>query len=223
MGAGATYLALTNAVGCDLSERAPQAETPKGGTPSTPKVSHLPNASSAPREAVRAFRSRPDLNPPAVEVTAQAHSTTAGYIFVAPQEGGAGQGGSMIVDDRGEVVWFRPLQKGTYGRARPQSAELPRQVRAYLDGRGKRPAAVAERTSEEEVRVYASWNGATEVATWEVLAGSSPGQLESLDSVPRDGFETALLARTPEPYVAGRAKHSSGRILGTSKSIEPGS
>ena len=64
VGAGATYLALTNAVGCDLSERAPQAETPKGGAPSTPKVSHLPNASPAPREAVRAFRSRPDLNPP---------------------------------------------------------------------------------------------------------------------------------------------------------------
>ena len=42
VGAGATYLAWTNVVGCDLSERAPQAETPKGGAESTPKVSHLP-------------------------------------------------------------------------------------------------------------------------------------------------------------------------------------
>jgi len=42
-------------------------------------------------------------------------------------------------------------------------------------------------------------------------------------SVPRERFETALLARTAEPYVAVRAKHSSGRILGTSESIEPGS
>ena len=117
MGAGATYLALTNAVGCDLSERAPQAETQKGGAPSTPKVSHLPNASPAPREAVRAFHSRPDLNPPAVEVTAQAHHTAPGYIFVAPEQGGASQGGSMIVDDRGEVVWFRPLRGRYDGRA----------------------------------------------------------------------------------------------------------
>jgi hypothetical protein len=38
-----------------------------------------------------------------------------------------------------------------------------------------RPAAVAERTSEGEIRVYASWNGATEVATWEVLASSKAG------------------------------------------------
>jgi len=109
-------------------------------------------------------------------------------------------------------------------------AQLPPQNRSYRAFRfswsakpSDRPAAVAERTSEEKIRVYASWNGATEVATWEVLAGSSPGQLESLDSVPREGFETALLARTPEPYVAVRAKHSSGRILGTSRSIEPGS
>ena len=126
---------MTNAVGCDLSERAPQAETPKGGAPSTPKVSHLPNASPAPREAVRAFRSRPDLNPPAVEVTAQAHNTTPGYIFVAPQKGGAGQGGSMIVDDRGEVVWFRPLQ-GRYGRAHDLKVQSYRgkSVLTWMDG-----------------------------------------------------------------------------------------
>jgi hypothetical protein len=34
-----------------------------------------------------------------------------------------------------------------------------------------RPACVAERASEEELRVYVSWNGATEVESWEVLAG----------------------------------------------------
>ena len=68
------------------------------------------------QEDVWAFRSRPDLSPPAVEVTTQAHDTAPGYIFVAPEKGDARQGGSMIVDDRGEVVWFRPLQ-GKYGRA----------------------------------------------------------------------------------------------------------
>src|ERR671921_2547678 len=116
MGAGATYLALTNVVGCDRSERAPQAKSPKGGTPSAPKVLPLPSASPAHQEQVRAFRSRPDLSPPAVEVAKKAHDTAPGYIFVAPEQGGASQGGSMIVDDSGEVVWFRPLQ-GRYGRA----------------------------------------------------------------------------------------------------------
>src|SRR5215210_1625175 len=86
-----------------------------------------------------------------------------------------------------------------------------------------RPALMAERTSENEVRVYASWNGATEVATWEVLAGPRPGQLESLGSVPHDGFETAILVQTSDPYVAVRAKHHSGRVLGASKPVKPGS
>jgi hypothetical protein len=86
-----------------------------------------------------------------------------------------------------------------------------------------RPAAAAERTSEGELEVYASWNGATEVAAWEVLAGLSPDGLEPLGSVPKDGFETAILARSAKPYVAVRAKDRSGRVLGASEPIEPGS
>ena len=82
------------------------------------------------------------------------------------------------------------------------------------------PAAAAERTSEDEVKVYASWNGATEVSTWEVLAGPRPGQLESVGSAPRDGFETAMLVRTAKPYVAVWAKHRSGRVLGTTEPVK---
>jgi outer membrane protein assembly factor BamB len=65
---------------------------------------------------VWSFRSRPDLSPPVVEVTKQTPDTAPGYILVAPEEGGAGQGGSMIIDDGGQVVWFRPLQS-SHGRA----------------------------------------------------------------------------------------------------------
>jgi hypothetical protein len=498
VGAGATYLALTNVVGCDRSERAPQAKSQKGGTPSAPKVLPLPSASPAHLEDVWAFRSRPDLSPPAVEVTTQAHDTAPGYIFVAPEKGVARQGGSMIVDDRGEVVWFRPLQ-GRYGRAhdlkvqsyrgksvltwmdgvneyvifdhsyreiarlsagngyygdhheflispqdtaliliynavpwdlssigglkngrvwqviiqeldietgkvlfewhslehvgldetyatvsqdgrpgldyfhansievdhdnnllvsarqtftvykidrntgeiiwrlggkksdfemgpgtrfafqhdarrqrdgtisvfdngttifhdnvpevveesrgivleldeRKMSASLVREYthpdKQYAHASGNmqllpngnvfigwgralvfselskdgellfdarllppngsyryfrfpwsghptdRPAAVAERTSEEELEVYASWNGATEVSSWEVLAGPRPGQIEPLGSVPRNGFETALSVQSPHPYVAVRAKDRSGRVLDTTEPMK---
>ena len=81
------------------------------------------------------------------------------------------------------------------------------------------PAAVAERTSDNELEVYASWNGATEVAAWEVLTGPDSGQLESLGTIPRDGFETAMLVQTSDPYVAVQAKHRSGRVLGTSTPV----
>jgi Arylsulfotransferase (ASST) len=85
------------------------------------------------------------------------------------------------------------------------------------------PAVAVERGSDGDLTLYVSWNGATEVATWEVLAGSHPDKLESLGAAPRDGFETALLARTAEPYVAVRAKDSSGRALGDSKPVRSGS
>jgi hypothetical protein len=83
-----------------------------------------------------------------------------------------------------------------------------------------RPAIAAERTSEEEVRLYASWNGATEVASWEVLVGEHPSRLGSLGKVPRSGFETAMEARTSKTYVAVRAKDHLGQTLGTSASVK---
>jgi len=84
------------------------------------------------------------------------------------------------------------------------------------------PAVAAESGPGDKVTVYASWNGATEVASWEVLAGTSPDQLRPLGSVaPREGFETAISVNPAEPYIGVRARNGSGRVLGTSKPIKP--
>jgi hypothetical protein len=82
-----------------------------------------------------------------------------------------------------------------------------------------RPAAVAERISEDDVRVYASWNGATELPNWEVLAGPQPNRLKPVKTVPRDDFETTIVVRTAESYVGIRAKDSSGHVLGSTLAI----
>jgi hypothetical protein len=84
------------------------------------------------------------------------------------------------------------------------------------------PALAVEQGPDHRVALYASWNGATEVATWEELSGSHPDHLMPLGAVPRSEFETALLARTAEPYVAVRAKDSLGMLLGASKPVESG-
>jgi len=70
------------------------------------------------------------------------------------------------------------------------------------------------------VKLYASWNGATEVESWEVLAGPRLGRLESIGAVPRDGFETAMLVQSSHSYFAVRAKEHSGRVLGTSAPVK---
>jgi hypothetical protein len=74
--------------------------------------------------------------------------------------------------------------------------------------------------ADEKVKLYASWNGATEVESWELLTGTDAGQLEPVGSVPPDGFEAAMLVQTPHLYVAVRAKERSGRALGTSMPVK---
>jgi uncharacterized Zn-binding protein involved in type VI secretion len=71
--------------------------------------------------------------------------------------------------------------------------------------------------------VYASWNGATEVAAWQVLAGSSPTTLAAvMTSAPKTGFETAipLAARVGSTYVAVQALNASGAVIGVSPTVK---
>ena len=70
--------------------------------------------------------------------------------------------------------------------------------------------------------VYASWNGATEVASWRVLAGSSPSSLAPVATAPKSGFETAIAtpASVTGDYVAVQALAGSGTVLGTSRTIK---
>ena len=109
-------------------------------------------------------------------------------------------------------------------------ASLPPGVESYrafrfpwVGGPKDEPAVAAEPgPTSGEISVHVSWNGATEVASWEVLAGPSPDRLKTLGHVPRDGFETSAAARTDGPYVRVRALDRRGRTLGESRAIRPG-
>ena len=84
------------------------------------------------------------------------------------------------------------------------------------------PAVAVEQGPGDEVKVYASWNGATEVASWQVVAGSSPDRLKPVgSSSPKESFESVIVVHTAEPYVAVQAKDRSGRVLGASKTVRP--
>jgi len=77
----------------------------------------------------------------------------------------------------------------------------------------------AEVGPEDKVTLYASWNGATEVEQWEVLAGPTLDRLEPVGSVPRTGFETAIAVRTGDALVGVRALDGAGGALGTSRAV----
>ncbi len=76
--------------------------------------------------------------------------------------------------------------------------------------------AVSAPASNGPVTVYASWNGATEVASWRVLAGPSPTQLTPVANAPKSGFETTIVTPGPAAYVAAQALNSAGAVIGTS-------
>ncbi len=104
----------------------------------------------------------------------------------------------------------------------PDEVESYRAYRSPWKGLPKdRPDIAVESGPADRVTLYASWNGATEVAVWEVLAGPGPDGLEAVGSAPRKGFETTIALRTEEPYVAARAKDRSGRVLGISEAVRP--
>jgi hypothetical protein len=70
----------------------------------------------------------------------------------------------------------------------------------------------------EETAVHASWNGATGVAAWRVLAGSSPGALAPRVTIPAPSFESSTVLPREYPYVAVQALDAAGHVLGTSPS-----
>jgi Arylsulfotransferase (ASST) len=79
-----------------------------------------------------------------------------------------------------------------------------------------RPAVALRANPAHGTAVYASWNGATEVATWRVLAGKHPSSLAAVATPPRSGFETLIVANSKGPYFAVTAHDASGKLLGES-------
>ncbi len=67
--------------------------------------------------------------------------------------------------------------------------------------------------------VYASWNGATQVARWTVLAGTSPSGLAQVAAKGPHGFETAITVSSRGPYFAVVANDASGQSLGQSPTV----
>ncbi len=80
--------------------------------------------------------------------------------------------------------------------------------------------SVAARRKGSKTTVYASWNGATRVARWQVLGGGSPKRLRAVTAGRKTAFETGIRLPRGERYVAVRALDSRGHVLGTSATVK---
>jgi arylsulfotransferase ASST len=83
---------------------------------------------------------------------------------------------------------------------------------------GTRPSVVNSMTADGHDNVHVSWNGATQVADWRILAGTSARTLHAITTTKRNGFETtaAIPVDTTTKYVQVQALDGAGKVLGTS-------
>ena len=83
------------------------------------------------------------------------------------------------------------------------------------------PAAAQIKTGGGGMTVEASWNGATAVSSWAVLAGATAASMSVVATVPRAGFETSVSLSAGAPLVAVAALGAGGETLAAAAAISP--
>lgn len=137
-----------------------------------------------------------------------------------------GSCGSLQLLSGGNVLvgWSNYLSE--YSRSGKQLLDarwpgLDRGYRArYTDtwvGKPYYPPSGAVRQLHGRTVVYASWNGATQVSRWAVLAGGSTQALRRVGTQARTGFETHLILNRRYRVYEVQALDARGRVLRTSR------
>jgi hypothetical protein len=140
----------------------------------------------------------------------------------------ASQGNMQTLADGNTLVGYGGVPAiSEYDRAgsllldahQPFDMSFYRAFRFPWTGRPLSPPAVLASLNNtgEETIVHASWNGATDVASWRVLAGQHPGSLTTRATLRAGGFESSTTLPEKHAYVAVQALDSAGHVLGASQ------
>jgi hypothetical protein len=164
-----------------------------------------------------------------LSVDQQTHTDTLVAQYEHPKALNSGSQGNMQRLENGDwfIGWgaepyfseFNASGTMLFDGHYPGATESYRVYRFPWHATPSEPPAVAASAAGSGITVYASWNGATDVASWRVLGGSSAKQLAPLATAPRNGFETSIDVSGSPAYVAVQALDGSGTVLGTSPAI----
>jgi Arylsulfotransferase (ASST) len=175
----------------------------------------------------------PGVKPPSrgelIELDRKAKTATLAGQFVrtsGPLSTGS-QGNLQALPGGGWMVGWGGLPNLTEFTAQGQiayDAQLPpgensyRVYREPWSGQPTEPPAILAKTVGTTTAVYASWNGATTVVSWQLLTGPGPTQMTAVSTTPKSSFETTIPAPAA-PFYEVRALSAAGKVLGTSKSV----
>jgi hypothetical protein len=143
----------------------------------------------------------------------------------------ASQGNAQTLADGNTVVGYGgvpAISEYSGGGSLLLDAHLPYDMSFYRafrfpwSGRPLSPPAILASLNDtsEETIVHASWNGATEVVSWRVLAGKRSGSLVARATIPASGFESSTTLPQKYAYLAVQALGSAGHVLGTSRTVQ---
>jgi hypothetical protein len=132
-------------------------------------------------------------------------------------------GGDYLVG-WGSRAWITEYDAAGHVRLDAQfSPSTDNSYRAYRLPWSGRPAAApraAASTTGGETIVWASWNGATGVTGWRVLAGDVRGKLRRVAEVPTGGFETRIVIPGAPRFVRVQPVARSGHALSGSRTAQ---
>ncbi len=159
----------------------------------------------------------------------QHHTADLVHEYLLPEPKLAGSQGNVELEGNGNVFvgWgqlpyfteYSSSGQMIYEGMLPASDESYRAFRSEWIGLPVgQPSAVAEGAAPG-AKVLASWNGATQVVSWRLLAGSTAATLSVIAQAPREGFETSIATSSSGPYYAVQAIDRAGRVLGTSPAV----
>jgi hypothetical protein len=130
------------------------------------------------------------------------------------------QNGNTVVDYGAlpEISEYAGDGSLLFDAALPSNMASYRGFRSPWNGHPLTPPVVLANlnVTGEETIAHMSWNGATGVASWRVLAGAQPSSLKPQSTIAASGFES--VADLPEKFafVAVQALGSNGQVLRTS-------
>jgi hypothetical protein len=134
-----------------------------------------------------------------------------------------GQGDLQTLRDGGSMVGWGGLPNFTEFNAQGQEiydAQLPagessyRVYREAWSAQPTEPPTIIAEFNQSAATIYATWNGATTVYSWELLTGPSATDLSVQSNTQQTSFETAISAPIA-PFYEVRALSASGRVLVT--------
>ncbi len=123
----------------------------------------------------------------------------------------------------GSVPWlteYAPDGRVVFDATFPAGVQSYRNFRFPWTGRPTdSPRLAISRAADETVLAAASWNGATEVAAWEIVGGASRTSDDLVKVAPRTGFETSIPIPSAPAWLALHARDVQGNLLGSSEPV----